>query len=577
MGFGDYGTALAMREFLREMITAELDKQRPRYQMATVTSIDRINRRCNVQFLGDPSEATVTMGGIQPSAIGQVVRIEGLQGDRFVADVMGVPFESLEERMSNLEDDPTVTSNFAINGNFEQGDGGWSGFWQGGTGTRTWVIDTNGLNAYSGNNSAKVTLIGADVYLRLQSTHPYAVSPGEILLISWREKTEAGANIQTTMSAVFGATLEGAQYFASGSSPLTIQAGEPMNTGYTLRRALFTIPAGMNYARFDLRAGIPSGGPAANGSIWIDDFRLQRTILQSDPTDTITFNNLVNTTDQLWAWDGIIFPTTDRTFGGIGWNRLMTSLRTQMGLHGGGIRKVTSAGISWSQRFIGIGNGRHASHFASGYIDIEMPPDGTVITGIGGASNATVAAGLIPLSSWNVLYYIPPMGGSAASNPANFRLVGFTFDVEPQSEWIPIARRNADTGAVIWGDGREQDYWRAATLVNSWENYGGIYAPTGYKREDGKVQLRGLVRLGTIASPIFNLPAGFRPEYDSIFTGITSAITSGAASTGTAHTHSIPILGARIDITSGGDVRVANSLASNGYISLEGIIFEAAA
>lgn len=93
-GFGDYRTALEVRDIIQTMVNAEVEKIRPRHQMGTVTSIDRVTRRCGVQFPGEVLSTQVAMGSIQPSAVGQVVRVEGVQGDRYIADVMGPTYTS---------------------------------------------------------------------------------------------------------------------------------------------------------------------------------------------------------------------------------------------------------------------------------------------------------------------------------------------------------------------------------------------------------------------------------------------------------------------------------------------------
>lgn len=57
--------------------------------------------------------------------------------------------------------------------------------------------------------------------------------------------------------------------------------------------------------------------------------------------------------------------------------------------------------------------------------------------------------------------------------------------------------------------------WVAATLQNSWANYGSGLPDAEYRRsQDGRVTLRGVVKRSTAASAgttIFTLPAGFRP------------------------------------------------------------------
>src|SRR5690242_18343360 len=93
MGLGDFETALRMRDMLQKLVAGEVESQRPRLQYATVTAIDRVKRKCSVKFPGDSSSVSVSMGSVQPRDVGQIVRIDGLLGDRFVADVMGPVYQ----------------------------------------------------------------------------------------------------------------------------------------------------------------------------------------------------------------------------------------------------------------------------------------------------------------------------------------------------------------------------------------------------------------------------------------------------------------------------------------------------
>lgn len=88
-GFGDYKTSLKMRDVVERLAKAVIERERPRYQYATVSSIDAVNRKCQVVFTGDTNPVTVTMGSIQPSAVGQMVRVGGIGSDKFIEDVMG--------------------------------------------------------------------------------------------------------------------------------------------------------------------------------------------------------------------------------------------------------------------------------------------------------------------------------------------------------------------------------------------------------------------------------------------------------------------------------------------------------
>lgn len=127
-----------------------------------------------------------------------------------------------------------------------------------------------------------------------------------------------------------------------------------------------------------------------------------------------------------------------------------------------GVASVTVAGqVSWTNRFIVLGGGRGAtSSSADGFFDINMPPVGTVITGVGGASNVTVTASGIPLvtggtsAGWTALWYQLPASRTAGFVAANLRVAGFTADFVVPPDWVLVAVRNADNGAVRFGDGQ---------------------------------------------------------------------------------------------------------------------------
>lgn len=86
--FDDYKVAAKMRDLIRAIVAEEVQKLRPLPIYGTVSSIDRTNRKCGVVFPGDSEQAIVSMGTIQPSTVGQVVRVGGTVGDRYIEDVM---------------------------------------------------------------------------------------------------------------------------------------------------------------------------------------------------------------------------------------------------------------------------------------------------------------------------------------------------------------------------------------------------------------------------------------------------------------------------------------------------------
>lgn len=87
--FGSFSLAQDTVNVMRRVAAEQIDKLRPRYRLAVVDSIDRVNLKCDVIYVGESTPVTVSMGSIQPLDIGQTVRIAGLTGDRYIDDVLG--------------------------------------------------------------------------------------------------------------------------------------------------------------------------------------------------------------------------------------------------------------------------------------------------------------------------------------------------------------------------------------------------------------------------------------------------------------------------------------------------------
>lgn len=87
--FEEYEAALKARDTVQALVGAEMERQRPGYRYATVVSISPILNQAQVVFPEGGDPVTVQMTAIQPSFVGQLVRIDGKPGDRFIADVFG--------------------------------------------------------------------------------------------------------------------------------------------------------------------------------------------------------------------------------------------------------------------------------------------------------------------------------------------------------------------------------------------------------------------------------------------------------------------------------------------------------
>ncbi len=128
--------------------------------------------------------------------------------------------------------------------------------------------------------------------------------------------------------------------------------------------------------------------------------------------------------------------------------------KAQFVLTGGGTITFDNSGyLKWTNRFIVLGAGTGAHFSTSGYYDINMPADGTLIPGVGGAGTVTATTDGVPLSGWHALYYIMPIGSNAGFQPDNFRVVAYGSNFELPENWLLLAMRNGDDGVVKLGVG----------------------------------------------------------------------------------------------------------------------------
>ena len=160
--------------------------------------------------------------------------------------------------------------------------------------------------------------------------------------------------------------------------------------------------------------------------------------IQTNSDDYIRWNTFAQFRTNL----GIIDPIT-----------LAASLRANRNISGGGTITVNGSGsVLWSARFIVIANGTGSNFATAGYFDIDCPTTGT-ITGVGGQANVTATAAGIPLTGWNALYYIMPIGSGQGSIAANFRVAYFTSAFDVPHNWVLICVVNGDNGYYHFPNG----------------------------------------------------------------------------------------------------------------------------
>ena len=103
----------------------------------------------------------------------------------------------------------------------------------------------------------------------------------------------------------------------------------------------------------------------------------------------------------------------------------------------------------------------------------------------------------------------------------------------------------------------------APTLQNNWVDFGYTYATAGYMKDtSGYVHLKGSIKGGdfTEGTVIFNLPEGYRPEEDMVFTLNTRDVAGDA------------FFASAIVIRTNGNVEVGLNVL-NGRVNLNTIIF----
>lgn len=113
----------------------------------------------------------------------------------------------------------------------------------------------------------------------------------------------------------------------------------------------------------------------------------------------------------------------------------------------------------------------------------------------------------------------------------------------------------ASAGSQVWGS------WTAVDggigFANSWVNYGtGTFGDVEYRKHtNGMVQLRGVMKSGTIGAAAFTLPSGYRP---AAVNNVQAVASNGAFG--------------RVSITSAGVVDPTDG--SNVWFSLDGVEFD---
>lgn len=145
-----------------------------------------------------------------------------------------------------------------------------------------------------------------------------------------------------------------------------------------------------------------------------------------------------------------------------------------------------------------------------------------------------------------------------------------------------IWTRTSYNGTWSAWSGTRGGAWTNISLASDWTAYGNPYQTPQFRVDGSVMRLRGLARKGTgvtAGSVIATFGSPYAPLSGEIFACCTSqSIVSGAASAGTAHTHTSVNYAGRVDINSAGNLTLQASatspLGNGGWVSLDGIFWD---
>lgn len=110
VGFAEQSKAARTQRAIVYICERVVNRMRPAPSYAEVVEIDHVARTCRVRYAVDADPVTVAMGSIMPSRPGQVVRIEGVTGDRYIVDVLGESVIAGGKLVGEIFEWPGITS-----------------------------------------------------------------------------------------------------------------------------------------------------------------------------------------------------------------------------------------------------------------------------------------------------------------------------------------------------------------------------------------------------------------------------------------------------------------------------------
>jgi hypothetical protein len=273
-------------------------------------------------------------------------------------------------------------------------------------------------------------------------------------------------SLQVTGGVGINGDVYATNYFGNGSNLTGVTASG--YSGGTVSGATSFTFTGANSASTSTTTGAVkiSAGLGVQGAVWASNFN-GATVPSSGSVPGA--NGLVRTDGNGWSYTNyinsntadseavsptqVIITASDNFYRKVNFSRLNSGHRGQTNITGGGLITFNaSSSILWASRFIVISGGFGAAFSTAGYFDINCPTSGT-ITGVGGHANVTATAAGITLGLWDALYYILPVGSTATSLAANFRIATYTGALDIPYNWVLLGVYNGDSSTLYMPNG----------------------------------------------------------------------------------------------------------------------------
>lgn len=517
--------AQRFRDAVNQLIDSALQIKRPQPRMGFVQDINRVSYKSNVLLNGDDAPVICSFTrNCQPNAIGDIVRVQKIDGAYWIDEVMSVGQQMARTNLNDPNilggDLPYTTAYYdavqvplpSVQGNFWH-IGRWESF-----------------DAVWGN------------YLDIEATIYHTVQSGQIRKYQFMVTSNMSAGNWRTVIPTWDTGDTGGCDF--DLECMVDTTGFELRIRRTRQGGLPT-PGGYYIA---LKVG---GGHAKR----ISDGT-------GEGSGTAPVLALGQDLPSNFGGGGVLADGTRRLFD-----------RMDQCLVGGGVLIWDGTNIDWLGTFTVRGIGLLSYFQGNGFFNIDRPANGTVIPvhGNSGVTTVTQAAAGIPMPTGSALYYDPNLAGqNNTSIDASFHIVSTTQQFLVPGHWLLVAQLDGGASGITcrWGNGVVCDFVHPltglyGTNVGPFNTAPYQLIPT-YTRDGIWVQLEGLIvpsaNLGAGAT-LFTLPVGYRPAVRKALVGLN-------ASSGTA---------IRIDVQTTGITITSPAITSGQAVSLDNMRFRAGA